>query len=185
MEIPIDEDWLISLHEILVHFYRKSDHPITLGYSEGMISVCVERPQTAIYNFIPFPHFLHKATVLMYSVISFHPFVDGNKRVALLATTFYLHWNGYDLAIPEDADNFTIDIAKGKYKLNDILHWLLRNSKRTPYSVLRNLFCGISMWISDKMPTLAEEFGDLLALLFFFPVGSLLFFRNKILGERK
>ena len=59
----------------------------------------------------------------MYSIINFHPFVDGNKRAALLSAKFYLLWNGYNFNIPMDADDFTIEVAKGKKDLNDILFW--------------------------------------------------------------
>jgi len=185
MEIKIDEDWLKILYEILFDFYRNSGHPITAGYSEGMISVCVNRPQVWIRNFIPYPHLLHKATVLMHSIINFHPFVDGNKRIALLATTFYLHWNGYDFEIPKDADNFTIDIAKGKYSLNDILNWLLRNSRRTPSSVLNHLLCRNIMKLGEDLPPSSSEFLALLAVVFFMPTSALDFFREKRGSEHK
>lgn len=33
MEILIDEDALITFHEILIRLYEKTEYPITLGYS--------------------------------------------------------------------------------------------------------------------------------------------------------
>lgn len=182
MEIGLDEEWLIAFYGILVRIYRETDYPITVGINEGMVSVCIERPLTGIYDFIPFPHFLHKASVLMETIINFHPFSDGNKRVALLATFYFMYWNGYDFAIPENADDFTIDIAKGKNNLNDILSWLVRHSRRSFSSVFRNLLCGICLDLDEYfgMGTLLEIF-----LPLFVPLYPLMFFREKILGKKK
>lgn len=183
MEIWLNEDWLKAFYDILVNIYRNTDYPITVGYNEGMISVCIERPSTDVYSFIPFPHFLHKATVLMETIINFHPFADGNKRVALLATFYFLYWNGYDLEIPEDADKFTIDVAKGKHSLNDILLWLVSHCRRNFTSIFRNLFCGfcITMWEkSPKLRGLVEIFVPL-----FFPLYPFMWFGHVIRRKRK
>ena len=185
MEIPIDEDWLTTLHEILVGIYQDTEDPIFSGFplfhdhNESLISVCIERHQTKVFGKTFYPHILQKAAVLMHSIINLHPFVDGNKRTALLSTDFYLHWNGYDLTIPNDADDFTIAVAKGERNLNDILRWLERNSKRTPFTVLRHGLCEITMAGMDELPVSKK----LVALprWLLFPVHTLLFFRTKII----
>jgi death-on-curing protein len=183
MEIWLDEELLKVLYDVLVKIYRETDYPITVGYNEGMIGVCIERPLTGVYDFIPFPHFLHKAAVLMETIVNFHPFADGNKRVALLATFYFLYWNGYDLTIPKNADEFTIEIAKGKRNLNDILSWLSRHSKRGFSSILRNLFCGICITLWEDYSVLEGLVGILVPL--FLPLYPFLFFREKIAGKRK
>lgn len=137
MEIVIDAGVLKFFYEILVSLYQQSEDPITLGFSEGMLQVCAEKPFTGIYAFIPFPHRLHKAAVLMDSIIHFHPFADGNKRIALVSTYFFLFWNGYDFIIPEDADEFTLLIADNKKDLNDILLWIYKHSIMSFGSILR------------------------------------------------
>jgi len=163
MELLPDKDVLIFLHNTLVELYSNTEDPITLGYSEGMVDVCVERPLTDIYNFIPFPHILHKAAVLMETMIGYHPFVDGNKRVALLATYYYPYWNGYDLHIPSDAAEFTIDVAKGNRNLNSILSWLTRNTTRSWESVLRNKILTIYVLLCHGNPKLEESIGLFIA----------------------
>ncbi len=150
MEIWLNKDWLKFFHETLVNLYRDAEYPITLGHSEGMLEVCVERPLVSIYDFIPFPHILHKATILMETMICFHPFIDGNKRTALLSVFFFLYWNGYNLHIPEDAADFTIEIAKGKHNFNSILYWLSRNTSRTLSSIFRNKLLYIWVWLCEK-----------------------------------
>jgi death-on-curing protein len=177
MEITLDEAWLKILHLSLVDVYRDTEYPITVGYTEGMISVCVARPHTDIYNLVPFPHLLHKAAVLMESIARFHPFADGNKRVALLATFYFLYWNGYDLEIPIDADQFTIEIAKGNKNLNDILLWLIDHSRRDTLSLLRNLLCQLLTTFGDNhaLSRLAS-----FTIPLFVPLYPFMFFREKI-----
>lgn len=188
MEIPIDEDWLKALYEILVGIYQDTDRPVISGfplvldYDESMISVCVERHNTKVFGKILYPHILQRAAILMHSIINFHPFVDGNKRAALLATDFYLHWNGYDFIIPNDADDFTIAVAKGERGLNDILLWLENNSKRTPGTVVRHWLCEASMIANEEVPK--SERLERLPKSWFFPIHALIFFREKIIEEQ-
>jgi death-on-curing protein len=183
MEIPIDEAWLKTLYDILIRVYSNTERPIVSGfpivtdYDEGLLGACVERGNTSLLGKAVFPHILQKASVLMHSIINFHPFVDGNKRVALLAVNFYLHWNGYKLKIPFDADEFTIDVAKGKLNLGDILFWLRRNSVRTPLTVVQH-------WLCEAEMSEYHQSKPLQGLPFLFPREAVRFFRMKILEER-
>jgi hypothetical protein len=123
---------------------------------------------------------------LMHAIINFHPFVDGNKRVALLAANFYLHWNGYRLKIPKDADDFTIDVAKGNLGLNDILVWLYRNSTRTVGTVIMHWLCESEMQSYGKKPSKAPILKRLTDAqrMVLFPLEAIRFFRMKIIEER-
>lgn len=159
MEIQLDYHTIMFFYSILVDLYKDTEDPITLGHSEGMVQVCVEKPFVDIYNFIPFPHILHKASVLLESIINFHPFADGNKRVALLSMFFFLYWNGYDFRIPEDADAFTIEVAERKHDLNSILSWINKHTNRTFGSVLRHFFISSYVLVLEEL-----RLGDLFQL---------------------
>ena len=186
MEILINKEWLKALHDVLVHIYQGTADPISSGlplvhdYDESLISVCVERHNTEVYNKTLYPHILQKAAVLMHSIISFHPFVDGNKRTALLAIDFYLCWNGYDFIIPNDADEFTISVAKGEKNLNNILRWLEHNSKRTAYTLVRHWLCehGLDVF---SLSTLIDGTPRTV----YVPYHALIFFREKIIAAQQ
>lgn len=50
----------------------------------------------------------------MHSVCPNHALVDGNKRLALLATAVFLRINGWDLTLSDDgAFHLTMDVAAG------------------------------------------------------------------------
>jgi death-on-curing protein len=52
----------------------------------GLLESAVLRPQTAIGELDAYPSVHEKAAALMHSLIRNHPFVDGNKRTAVVAT---------------------------------------------------------------------------------------------------
>ncbi len=167
MEIQIDAGTLKFFHDTLVELYRNTDDPITLGHSKGMLQVCAEKPFIEIYHMIPFPHIYHKATVLMDTIIRFHPFIDGNKRASLLTTYFFLYWNGYDFIIPKDADEFTIEVAEGKHDLDSILSWLYQHSVRSFGSTLRHRLCSTYLAIGGAFPSLTKVMSAFVPFVFF------------------
>ena len=81
-----------------------------------------------------------KAANIFYLINKDHPFVDGNKRTALLATLVLLGKNGFEfVADPDSAERFTEEIAsvdphmdefdKDEY-IEYIANWLQSNTKR-------------------------------------------------------
>jgi death on curing protein len=58
-----------------------------------------------------------------------HPFVDGNKRVALLSARAFLFRNGYRLDPPEaDTVVMMTEVAAGTVGEVDLVAWLERNA---------------------------------------------------------
>ncbi len=54
-----------------------------------------------------------------------HPFVDGNKRAAFLATGLFLYLNGYRVtATQTDATLAMLGVAAGEISEADFAHWL-------------------------------------------------------------
>jgi len=62
-------------------------------------------------------------------IVKNHPFVDGNKRVALMVMYVFLEINGYRLAAPEvDAADITLRLAAGEVDEKELSGWLKANS---------------------------------------------------------
>jgi len=75
-----------------------------------------------------------KAAYLLYELIAQHPFVDGNKRTALIATITFLELNGYQLEFGEkEAEELTITIGSGKISHPEVRQWIINHlrPKRT------------------------------------------------------
>lgn len=66
-----------------------------------------------------------KCANICYSMVSNHPFADGNKRTGLYAMLVLLEYNGIKLAFSqEELINLGFDIAKGLLKQQDIVDWI-------------------------------------------------------------
>ncbi len=65
------------------------------------------------------------AAALFESLIMNHPFVDGNKRVAFIATDVFLRLNGWKLVVdPDAAHRFLIGLLdEGRCDFDHLLPW--------------------------------------------------------------
>ncbi len=54
-----------------------------------------------------------------------HPFLDGNKRTALVVAVTFLNLNGFDFDAPEDATYITfLKLAEGTLSEDELAEWL-------------------------------------------------------------
>ena len=58
----------------------------------ALLESAVARPQSGYYQDV-----VEEAAALCESLLQNHPFLDGNKRAAVVATAVFLRWNGYRL----------------------------------------------------------------------------------------
>ena len=80
----------------------------------------IGRPYNGYY-----PRIWDKAAALVHSMVGNHPFVDGNKRTALLLTNMFLLESGYRLRpeAVEESEEFLITVAAGECSLADMKGW--------------------------------------------------------------
>jgi len=87
----------------------------------GLLDSACHRPQASFFGQEAYPTLTGKAAALMHSLASNHALVDGNKRLALLATVVFLRINGYDLDLTEDeAFDLTMSVATGQLDADGI-----------------------------------------------------------------
>lgn len=123
MVIKLSEDFVELLHDVIL----ENDPNAAKGYMQkSMIAGSLDRIMTHVYGLTPFPTTIDKAAALMYSIVTFHPFADANKRTALLATYFFLLFNGYFLEIDDEVVNLLIKIGNNEIKNETIVAELLR-----------------------------------------------------------
>lgn len=72
-----------------------------------------------------------KAAALLESLILYHPFVDGNKRSALVAAGIFLERNGWKLdPRPAETQRFVTRLAAGALRFQEVVRWVERHSRR-------------------------------------------------------
>jgi death on curing protein len=60
----------------------------------GLLDSAVERPRSSAFGEDAYPTVILKAAALLHSLANNHALVDGNKRLAWLATVVFLDING-------------------------------------------------------------------------------------------
>ena len=95
----------------------------------GNLKASVSRPFAAFGDKVLFPDLTSKVAAQIHAIFSYHPFVDGNKRTALVAADVCLRLNDYRLADSEDVEPFFWSIARGEQSVEDIEAWLKKQVK--------------------------------------------------------
>jgi death on curing protein len=73
---------------------------------------------------------IEKAAALIESIITNHPFIDGNKRFGYVAMRLLLLESDTDICASEtEKYNFVLAIAKGELKFKEICNWIEKNKK--------------------------------------------------------
>lgn len=81
----------------------------------GLLDSAVHRPRAEMFGQQAYPDLVTKAAALLHSLAVNHPFVDGNKRVAWVATVVFLAYNGVEVETDDDsAYDLVIAVATGK-----------------------------------------------------------------------
>lgn len=74
-----------------------------------------------------YPDLVGKVATFIHALITSHPFVDGNKRVVLVAGDVCLRLNGFRLVPLDDIEPFFWSVARGEHSVESIQDWLNRH----------------------------------------------------------
>lgn len=81
----------------------------------GLLESAVLRPQTTVGGMDAYPTIHEKAAALIHSLIRNHPFLDGNKRTAVIATFTFYGLNGWEIhADTGEVVALAVDVAEGQ-----------------------------------------------------------------------
>jgi death-on-curing protein len=108
-------------------------HALTLQQSGGMTGVrdmstlqsAVVHPEMSFGGQELYPTLEEKAACLAFSIVSNHPFVDGNKRTGHAAMETFLVLNGYEIVAPVTEQEQTIlRLAASTISRSEFTEWL-------------------------------------------------------------
>jgi death-on-curing protein len=84
------------------------------GRDIGLLGAAVHRPRASVLGQGAYPDLLTKAGALLHALAGNHPLVDGNKRLAWLATYVFCAKNGVELDPSDDAVyDLVVSVASG------------------------------------------------------------------------
>lgn len=139
---------LLLLQQQLAKVYFDTEDPVGVGVRDvGVLDSAAHRPLTSLGGVAKYdtPH--AAAAALGHAIVNDHPFIDGNKRTALLAMIAMLDREHIGLcATNRDAFSFMVDVAQhqlvGGYsrenkppsddEVEAMALWLRANSRKTP-----------------------------------------------------
>lgn len=98
---------------------------------EGLLLAALARPKASFDGQDLYPTLFEKAGALAESIARSHPFVDGNKRMALACLRTMLKINGYQVIVSQDAKvQLILQIVEKRMTVQDVAEWLQRHSRR-------------------------------------------------------
>lgn len=82
---------------------------------QGLLESAVAQPQASFGGQLAHDGLFAMAAAYLFHLVSNHPFVDGNKRIGLLAALVFLDLNGVSIAHPTEAlYELTMGVAEGR-----------------------------------------------------------------------
>jgi death on curing protein len=82
---------------------------------ENLLASAVLTPQSSFGGKSPYVDLVDVAAAYLYYICGNHPFLDGNKRTAMMAAIVFLRLNGMDtLPDNEEWERFILEVAASK-----------------------------------------------------------------------
>ena len=91
---------------------------------EGMLELAPARPKQK-WHYEPSTDLASLSAAYAFAIAKNHPFVDGNKRAALVAAYTFLAVNDLELEAPEpEAVSMIVGIADGSLSEDELASWI-------------------------------------------------------------
>jgi len=119
--------WLTAVMVTAIHDEQLAIHGGPAGLRDaGMLDSALDRPRNKFaYEEAQLPEL---AAAYAFGVARNHPFVDGNKRTALLALYTFLGINDVDFIVPEaEAAAMVVALAAGEVSEESLARWIRDN----------------------------------------------------------
>jgi death-on-curing protein len=92
---------------------------------ENLLESSLNSPFQSFDGVELYPSLMQKAAWIGYSLISNHPFIDGNKRIGIHIMLVFLSLNGIELNYAqEELIDIGLKLAAGKMKAEELIIWL-------------------------------------------------------------
>ena len=126
--------WISKSALLLLHGESLAEHGGGAGLrDEGLLDSALARPQNVLAYASPKapPDVATLAASYAVGLAKNHPFVDGNKRAAFLATGLFLYLNGYRLSASQAEATLTVlGVASSDITEEEFAEWLRAHASK-------------------------------------------------------
>jgi death-on-curing protein len=122
--------WMETADAVIFHDMELAAHGGSAGLRDpGMLESAIMRPRNLWAYADMLPSLTRLAAAYAFGISSNDPFVDGNKRTALVVSFAFLDTNGIAVtASQEDAYDTILTLAAGETGEQQIAEWFDRNT---------------------------------------------------------
>jgi len=122
----IELEIVLAIHEMQIAEYGGSDGIRDMGLLESALG----KPQN-LYAYEPASSIFELAASYAYGISKNHPFIDGNKRAALVTCDTFLKDNSYEIKAGDEETYKTFYLlAAGQVSERSLSRWLELNCKK-------------------------------------------------------
>ena len=123
--MPSEPIWLDRPILEALHVDQITEHGGSLGIRDaGLLESALARPRQK-WHYEPGSDLASLAAAYAFGIAKNHPFVDGNKRAALVAAYTFLALNDFELEAPEpEAVTMVLGTADGSLSEEDLASWI-------------------------------------------------------------
>jgi death-on-curing protein len=128
LESPIK--WVDSVVVEIIHDELINNYGGTPGIRDKSLLLSALSAGPQVQHYTRDASIAEIASAIGYGIISNHPFVDGNKRTALMVVNAFLNQNNIDLVAEDVAIvNTIISVASGASSKEEFALWLEMNTE--------------------------------------------------------
>ncbi|GGO00936.1 type II toxin-antitoxin system death-on-curing family toxin [Saccharibacillus kuerlensis] len=120
----------ITIDQLLI--YHQKIMKVTGGADgvrdQGLLESALGKAEQTFDGKELYPGLTRKVSVVAFSLIKNHGFVDGNKRIGVAVMLLLLRLNGYSIRYSQDElVQLGLGTAEGKLNEKDIEEWIIRH----------------------------------------------------------
>lgn len=124
--------WIGKAAALAMHARQLAEHGGLDGVrDEALLESALARAQNLFFYSDTPVDLPRMAAAYAYGIATNHPFIDGNKRTALVVSQTFLMLNGYEFtgSFPEEYEIF-IKLAAGDLSEDALAAWFIKNTKK-------------------------------------------------------
>ncbi len=118
--------WLLEETVFAIHKRQIAEHGGSDGLrDEGLLLSALARPQNLLAYSEKTPDISALAATYAFGIAKNHPFIDGNKRTALVVMRTFLLLNGFGLNATQEEKYLTfLKLAEGNLSEEELAIWI-------------------------------------------------------------
>jgi death-on-curing protein len=121
--------WISKKAVLAMHSAQLAEHGCSDGIrDETLLDSALAKPHN-VFAYADQPDIFRLAASYAFGIARNRPFVDGNKRTALVVSITFLDRNGWDIVAPKEDVYFTfLHLADGSLSEEELTAWFTRHA---------------------------------------------------------